>query len=139
MIADHHLVQTPCGVGSPFVRLLDLDGRILFLGTGIGPMTFFHAVEELLANQMPFSPFTSETFTLQSRDVEGKILSSTLRLFDPTWSRRRNLEKLIPVLKSQKAWADGHIGRLDGILLAAKDVLQACRELAAKGVYCYDT
>jgi aminoglycoside 3-N-acetyltransferase len=139
IIIDHHLAKTPCGTGSPFIRLLELNGRILFLGTGIGSMTFFHAVEELLASQMPFSPFTAETFNLQSRNVEGKILYSTLRLFDPTWSRRRNLEKLVPVLKSQKAWVDGRIGSLSGILLEAKDVLQACRELAAKGVYCYDT
>jgi aminoglycoside 3-N-acetyltransferase len=139
IIVDHHLAKTPCGVGSPFIRLLELDGRILFLGTGIGSMTFFHAVEELLASQMPFSPFTAETFTLQSRDVDGKILFSNLRLFDPTWSRRRNLEKLIPALKSQNAWANGRIGTLESILLEAKEVLQACRELAAKGVYCYDT
>jgi aminoglycoside 3-N-acetyltransferase len=138
IIVDHHLVKTPCGKGSPFIRLLELDGRILFLGTGIGSMTFFHAVEELLASQMPFSPFTAETFTLQSKDVDGKILDSTLTLFDPTWSRRRNLKKLIPVLKSQNAWANGRIGSLEAILLEAKEVLQACRELAAKGVYCYD-
>src|SRR6476660_317534 len=38
LIADHHLTKTPCGKGTPYGRLLDTDGHILFMGTDISAM-----------------------------------------------------------------------------------------------------
>jgi aminoglycoside 3-N-acetyltransferase len=139
LIADHHLARTPCGAGSPFLRLLDHEGKLLFLGTGIRAMTFFHAVEELLAPNMPFSPFTKDSFSMQSRDSTGRVVKSRTYLFDAEWSRRRNLEKLVPVLKKRNVWIEGRVGQLDVVLLEAKDVVKACRHLSDQGVYCYDT
>lgn len=43
----HHLDDTPAGEHSPFRRLLELDGSILFLGCGTNCNTSMHAVEEL--------------------------------------------------------------------------------------------
>ncbi len=138
MLANHHLARTPCGKGTPFARLFERDGRILFLGAGIESMTFFHYVEEVLEPAMPRSPFTRDDFTLESRDETGAIAVSKTRLFDPALSRRRNLTKLAPVLRGQGAWAQTRLGELDIILLKARDVMAASRELAAAGVYCYD-
>ena len=39
--------NTPCGENSPFRRVKDLGGKILFLGCGMRPNTSMHAVEEL--------------------------------------------------------------------------------------------
>jgi hypothetical protein len=76
--------------------------------------------------------------TLQSRDETGSILLSKTRLFDPALSRRRNLEKLRPVLRRRGTWAQSRLRGLDMILLNARDVLAASRWLADQGVYCYD-
>ncbi len=138
MVAGHHLARTPCGTGTPFARLLDYGGKILLLGTGIRVMSFFHSVEEILEPEMPFTPFTKETFSLQSIDKDGTVLFTTTYLFDPECARRRRPEKLIPALKERGAWLEGRVGRLDGILLDARDVLETCRTLAKNGVYCYD-
>ena len=72
--ADHHLCETPCGRQSPFGKLLDHNGRILFLGTGIGVLTFLHTLEEILEPDMPFSAFTDETFNLTSTTDSGTSL-----------------------------------------------------------------
>ncbi|MBI2527067.1 MAG: AAC(3) family N-acetyltransferase [Candidatus Rokubacteria bacterium] len=138
MIATHHLARTPCGEGSPFARLLERDGRVLFLGADIDSMTLFHCVEEMLEPGMPISPFTKDEIALESRDETGGILLTKTRLFDPAVSRRRNLEKLRPVLRQRGRWAQGRVGGLDLILLNARDVLAAGRWLAEHGVYCYD-
>jgi aminoglycoside 3-N-acetyltransferase len=138
MLANHHLARTPCGEGSPFARLLENDGRLLYLGVGIESMTFFHCVEEALEQYMPSSPFTKEEFTLQSQDENGAVLVSRTRLFDPGVSRRRNLRRLIPVLKEQGAWSETRLGELDIVFLKTRDVMAACRRLAAQGVFCYD-
>lgn len=138
LIEGHHLASTPCGAGTPYLRLLEYDAKLLFLGTGVDAFTFYHGVEELLEPDMPFSPFTAEVFHLRSRDHEGRIVDSATRLFDPEWSRRRNMRILVPELKRRAVWREATIGGLHVILLACRDVLGTCRALAEQGVYCYD-
>jgi aminoglycoside 3-N-acetyltransferase len=138
MIVDHYLAETPCGRQTPYGRLIDYNGRILILGKSIRVMTFYHTIEEELEPQMPFSPFTQETFSLQSRGPDTNILVTHTRLFDPGYSRRRNLDKMVPILRERGYWKEGCVGRLGVILLDAKNVLAASKLLAEKGVYCYE-
>lgn len=138
LIRDHASAETPCGRQTPYGRLLNHSGKILFLGTGIGVMTFFHAVEEVLESTLPFSPFTKDTFSATSRDERGNQVMSKMRLFEPHYSRHRNLEKLVPVLKQQHSWSEVQRGGLSVILLKASDVLEATTILANRRVYCYD-
>ena len=138
MIANHHLASTPCGKETPYGRLLDHNGKILFLGTDISVMTFFHAVEEIIETQMPFSPFSKEVFALESRDALGNTLSTRTRLFEPRYSRRRNIHKLVPELKRRKAWREMQLGGMKALLLRAQDVLEASLVLAKQGIFCYD-
>jgi aminoglycoside 3-N-acetyltransferase len=138
MTAGHHLANTPCGRQTPYRRLLERQGKILFLGTDIEVMTFFHTIEEEIESRMPFSPFTKQVFSLKSRDQYGNTLETHTRLFDPMYSRRRRLDLLIPVLKEGGSWKTGRVGRLQAILVSAQDVLAAAKELAGKGKYCYE-
>src|SRR3989440_4155979 len=94
LVAGHVHAKTPCGVGSPYARLLDRDGKILFLGCDVKVMTFFHTVEELLEPRMPFSPFTQQEYLLESVDADGRAWTTRTRLSDPALVRRRNLTKL---------------------------------------------
>ena len=138
LAADHHLAQTPCGRGTPSARLPEYKGKILLLGTGISAMTFFHAIEEILEATMPFSPFTKETFLLHSKDRDGSVLESRTRLFERTYSTRRNLRPLATALKDRGWWREGWVGRLNVILLEAQEVLEATQTLAQEGIFCYD-
>lgn len=138
LVDGHHRARTPCGQDSPYSRLLDCNGKILFLGTGISVMTFFHAVEEKLEPILPFSPFTEEHFRLQSRDEQGNLFVTETRLFASHLSRKRNLNKLVTALRERGAWNETRIGKLSILLLNAKDVFAATRALAERGVYCYD-
>lgn len=134
----HHLASTPCGVGTPFETLLKRHGKIVLLGTGIGVLTFFHTLEEVLERQMPFSPFTVEVFHLQSKTRDGKILDTHCRLFEPSVSRRRNLHKMVPYLKKADAWRQAQLGGLKITVLAAADVEKAVRSMSKQGIHCYD-
>jgi aminoglycoside 3-N-acetyltransferase len=134
---DAHQSTTPCGRPSPFARLLEVGGKSLLLGTNIEALTFFHSVEEILEPDMPFSPFTNETFDLQTRDDQGSMVLSRLRLFDRHYSSCRRVAILVPELKRRGEWHEVRIGRLSILLLSAAGVLGACRSLASRGVYCY--
>ncbi len=45
-LSEHLLDDTPCGPHSPFAKLPEVHGKILFLGCGTRPNTSMHAVEE---------------------------------------------------------------------------------------------
>ncbi len=47
MTADHELDHTPVGEHSPFRRVRDMGGQLMFLGCGLRPNTSMHGVEEL--------------------------------------------------------------------------------------------
>jgi aminoglycoside N3'-acetyltransferase len=54
LIRDHHRTEMPWGRNSPFLRLAELDARILGLGAGFEYMTPLHAVECVLYDEVPF-------------------------------------------------------------------------------------
>ena len=138
LVAEHWRATTPCGPGSPYHRLLECDGRVLFLGADVTSLTFFHTVEALLADDWPVSPFTQETFRLTTLAPDGTAHVTETRLFEPAVSRRRNLRKLLPELVARDAWKQSRVGRLTAATVRARDVLDAVAALAARGTYAYD-
>lgn len=128
---------TPCGRGTAYHRLLEADGKILMLGTGVQPMTFYHCVEELIEPMMPFSPFTAEVFTLRTKDKAGEIRTSEMRLFEPVLSAKRRMSLLVPELKERRAWHRARVGGLEILAFRAAEVYEACRSMARKGRFCY--
>ena len=135
---DHQLATTPCGKPSPYSKLSAHAGKILLLGTGLGAMTLFHYLEEELESRMPFSPFTKKRYQLSTTDLKGECHQTETRLFEPTISRRRNLDKLKAELVRAGFWNEWHIGNLNLILLNASDVSACCHSLADRDVFCYD-
>jgi aminoglycoside 3-N-acetyltransferase len=136
--AGHETAATPCGAGSPYVRLLDRGGKVLLAGADIASLTLYHAIEEALEPRLPVSPFTDERFALRSRRIDGTEVTTTTRLFKPQVSRRRNLSKLEPELKRRGRWRERRVGGLSLIVLAANDIRDAAFALAQRGIYCYD-
>ncbi len=138
MTEGHEAAATPCGVGSPYHRLLDVGGKILLLGTDISALTFFHAIEEILEKELPLQPFTAASYALRTQMADGSVAVVNTRLFEPAVSRRRNIFKMIPYLRARGAWHETRVGRLTAVLLRARDVLDAARDMLAKGEFCYD-
>lgn len=136
LLDTHRSARTPCGAGSPFQKLLEVDAKVLLLGVDRA-MTFFHYLEEELEAQMPFSPFTRERFTLAVRDEHGQTWPVSTRLYEPTVSRQRDVRLMTPYLKAQGAWREGKVGRLNAILLNCRDVQRVVTEMAADGRFCY--
>ena len=65
---DQHLDTTPCGEHSPFRKLRNLNGKVLFLGCGCNCNTSMHAVEELVEPDYLYGD--SYEYTLI--DIDGK-------------------------------------------------------------------
>ena len=59
LLGEHLLDDTPCGPHSPWRKLPQVDGSILFLGCGLGPNTSMHGVEEVARPPYLFGPMLS--------------------------------------------------------------------------------
>lgn len=68
--AGHENADTPCPKGSPWWKLLERRGKIMFIGTGISCNTFLHGVDEWL--EIP-NLRTVEPQKLEIVDYDGKI------------------------------------------------------------------
>lgn len=75
LLGEHHLDDTPCGAHSPFRKLRDMGGQILFLGCGLRPNTSMHGVEEV--THAPYLFGGMVTYRLICED--GSSLSYTCR------------------------------------------------------------
>lgn len=75
LTSGHILDDTPCGENSPFRRLYELDGKILFIGCGMCPNTSMHAVEELSNPDYLFG----DTYEYSLTDSNGSVLSKPCR------------------------------------------------------------
>ena len=134
LVRDHYRSTTPCGAHSPFLKLLDVDGKVLFLGASIRAMTFYHGLEELLEAELPVAPFTPEVFELRTRDDDGQIWTTRTRLFS---SVRRDSTLLVPVVREFGGWHEARVGRLRLAAVRCRDILRASRELAKRGQSIY--
>jgi aminoglycoside 3-N-acetyltransferase len=137
LTSDHHRCASPCGEGSPYLRLMEVDGKILFLGVDITSMTFYHGVEERLEPDMPVSPFTQEWFDLECRASDGTAYKTKTRLFDRSMSERRDVRLLLPDLIQLGEWRTDQLGRLNISLTSSRAVFRVCKQMAKQGRFCY--
>ena len=74
-VAGHELFDTPCARRSPWGKLADRGGKIIFIGTGINCNTFFHGVDEWsLPREKVFKP-VQQTLYVVLGDREMAVLS----------------------------------------------------------------
>ena len=137
LLCDHSSARTPCGEHSPFAKLPAADGKIVLLGTGIGALTFYHYLEEVLEHALVCSPFTKETFAVPFHGDNGETLRVHTRLFDPDVSRRRDLGILERELKATGVWREQMVGSLQVVVLRAQTISDTVHAMVGRGAYCY--
>lgn len=128
MIEGHELAGTPCGRPSPYSKLLDHDGKVLFLGTSIDAMTLFHFLEEEYEDEMYEAPLLKDTVDAVVRDGEREVVV-TMRMFDPETSRRRRVPAMLPKLRGFSDTRNLHLGGLGIMAIKARDAERVFTEL----------
>jgi len=114
ILSEHHLGETPCGSHSPFRKLRDLGGQILFLGCGLRPNTSMHGVEELA--QPPY--LFGETITYRVILTDGDEICLRLRHHGFEGYRQR-YDRIEPLLMLGE---ELHVGK---VLAATVHLLEA--------------
>lgn len=85
----HHLAPSIFGVGSPWQRCVELRGKILGLGVTMGPITFYHLLEDTVLGKFPLPVRMPQTFMLSCKDWAGKSISVPVTPLDPKYASQR--------------------------------------------------
>ena len=80
LLNGHHLDETPCGPNSPFARLREVHGKVLFLGCGTRCNTSMHAAEEVILPPYLFGQMIPYTLI----DSSGHVFHTRCRAHDFT-------------------------------------------------------
>ncbi|MGK5078881.1 AAC(3) family N-acetyltransferase [Janthinobacterium sp. HLX7-2] len=86
----HHRAPSIFGAGSPWQRCIGCDNaKVLGLGISMGPVTFYHALEDAMGDAFPLPIWQARTALLPCLDHAGTRWEVPVRPFDPAVARRR--------------------------------------------------
>lgn len=78
-VSEHHMSETPFTEKSPYFKLLLKKGKILMFGAGIGHLTFYHVLEDMLGDDFPVRVYTKERFEISVIDHKGDSKSGLFK------------------------------------------------------------
>lgn len=132
ILRDHDLCLKPCGAGSPFERLLDHHGKMLFFAAPLNTMTFVHHLEDRYAAELPLHLYEEVPRTVTVTDDEGKTRHATVFVFNPAASRARNVSHLLAELHASGSISSVRIGATRLRLIEVRDAVKAAEALHRK-------
>lgn len=114
MTAGHEGCATPCGVNSPFHKLQQAGGKVLFIGTDLSCCTLFHHVEELAG-----APYVCVDEPVAARVVlaDGTEIATPLRIH--RYGSPRDYTRFEPELADLGILTFGQAGQAELRLLDA--------------------
>ncbi len=131
LTTGHESCATPCGAGTPFEKFLQLDGKILFYDVPFGAITFFHYVEDVTKELLPFNVYHDKPFFIKAFDERKQEHIVEVYAFNPAVTR--NAYMVEEEMKQQGLVKYGKVGNSRLILVNAKDVLRCQTEMIKAG------
>jgi aminoglycoside 3-N-acetyltransferase len=68
----HHQSPSVFGTGSPWQRFHELNGKVLGIGISLGPVTFYHLLEDTLGVDFPINVWEDETYRIPCKGWAGE-------------------------------------------------------------------
>jgi len=137
-VDDHPHCVYPCGPGSPFDRLAAADGKAVFFNVPVATYTFFHHLEHLVSDGLPFSLYTPTTISLPVIDRFGQTRQVDTHVFAREAIQRRRFSVLESALRARGLIRQCRVGATRIEVLRVRDSIACVLEMAARGKYFYD-
>jgi aminoglycoside 3-N-acetyltransferase len=139
----HHLDPRICHSDSPIGRLLQLEGKVLGLGVDMGPVSFYHVIEDTW-DGFPFDPY-DEPRLVTYIAADGTVVTRLVRSYAASrannriddyghlWIRR----KITEVLDERSHRRTFRFGHGHAWVVPARECAQELKVLAARGITIY--
>lgn len=147
LLHDHHRADSPCGPGTPWQRLIDVDGKILFLGVSTDHNTFAHSIQALLEPEWAdldqrartlLSGLTPERYAIRVRSAPDEEVVCQTRLFDRTHVRHIDNDRLMAWLRSSGHVAETTVKGVRFTAIPARRAFEEARRRARIGEFLVD-
>lgn len=135
---DHFGSLTPYDEFSPFYRISERDGKILYLGVTLDNAgTNLHTLEDAI-DDFVYPVYYPEVFEVNVRFPDGEIRTMKTKVHNPEQSAKRKCDGLIPLFKEKGVMQDTKIGEARALLVKAKPFLNCMiEEYKNRGVTMY--
>jgi aminoglycoside 3-N-acetyltransferase len=121
---DHDRSSTPCGPSSPYARILEADGQILFLGVDLDSNTAYHTIEAIAGLSYLLKPAPDEFEIVDARGVSRK-----LRVWRHEAGIARRFREWEDLLVKRGIARTGSVGSARLLLLEGRPFLETMTEL----------
>ena len=137
IVKGHENCAHPCSIDSPYGKLAQLHGKVLFFDTSFYVFTFYHYLEELVKDQVSFPLYAEQPYRVPVMDYEGN--SRVIPVFGV--SRRINPQAATsdPEKGIEKAGShsSSNCRRFELVVVSTDDAITCVVDMARHGSYFY--
>lgn len=136
-LTEHHqLDNTPVGgKNSPFMKLIDLQGKIILLGVTLEYLTSFHTIEDI--PDFPVKVYLDDPLTFRVIDENSSELAVSTYCLDPKVGRKAKGIKMGRYLRENGLLQELRLGNATVCLLPARPLHEVLLFLYGKGITMY--
>lgn len=136
-IGEHFGELTPYTKKSPFYRVSEKGGKILYVGVTLSMAgTNLHTLED--AVDFKFPVYLNEIFDIEVIDDDGKKHQVKTKVHDSVYSKKRKCDDLIPMFIQDGAMQKVKIGEAETLLVDAKKFFDSMiKNYNEKGITMY--
>ena len=118
-IKDHTTKNTPYHWDSPYGKLIQHGGKILYIGVTLDNAgTHLHTLEDALDVGVPV--YYSKEFKLSVCDYEGNEMIVATKVHNPEYSKKRRCDELLPLFLREGVYREVYIGKAKTLVFDAK-------------------
>ncbi|MEY3237651.1 MAG: hypothetical protein RI883_1752 [Bacteroidota bacterium] len=137
-VGNHFGNLTPYNENSPFFKVAEKGGKILYLGvTFDNAGTSLHCVEDAV-DDFKFNVYYPKEFVAKIKFADGAMDEMKTMVHNPEQSKKRKCDGLIPLLEEKDVLVKVKIGNADSLLVYAKEMMKVLiEEYKTNGVTMY--
>ncbi len=123
LTGGHFGELTPYTANSPFARLYEKAGKILYVGVTLDNAgTNLHTLED--AVDFPYPVYADKVFDIEIVDEKGVVHAQKTKVHNPEWSARRMCDQLLPLFEKHGVMSREILGKSDTLLFDGKGMFQ---------------
>jgi aminoglycoside 3-N-acetyltransferase len=128
---------TPYTAKSPFRRIIEKDGKILYIGVTLDNAgTSLHTLEDEV--DFKYEVYYSEVFETDIVDYNGNIIRVKTKVHNPAYSAMRKCDQLIPLFINEKVCEKNTLGKSECLIFDSKRMFESMlKNYHEKGITMY--
>ncbi len=125
---DHFNQLTPYNANSPFYKVAELGGKILYIGVTLDNAgTSLHLLEDAVQD-FKFPVYYHKIFEFDVIDEKGVKHKVKTKVHNPEQSKKRKCDELLPMFRAENVCKDVKLGQADVLLFDAKKMYDVMLE-----------